>query len=154
MVKGDTVILDHINNARLYESLHPDFRTAFNFLIESDLAVLPDGRHDIDGDACFVVIARSSGRGRDGAKLEVHRKYIDIQFAIAGTDEIGWKPTPHCNLVDRPFDDAKDVALFVDSPDAWVALPPEAFAIFFPEDAHAPLGGQGHLHKAVVKLRV
>jgi beta-galactosidase beta subunit len=34
----------------------------------------------------------------------------------------------------------------------WVAVPPGSFAIFFPHDAHAPLGGEGRVKKAVVKV--
>jgi beta-galactosidase beta subunit len=33
-----------------------------------------------------------------------------------------------------------------------VAVPPAHFAIFFPEDAHAPLAGRGMLKKAIVKI--
>jgi len=146
------MILDHINNRRRYEALHPEFRTAFSFLEEADLAALPDGRHDIAGDRCFVVIARGPGRGREAARLEVHRKYIDIQFAIEGTDEIGWKPASRCTEIETPFDAERDAGLFADTPDAWLSLPPQTFVLFFPEDAHAPLGGKGYLHKAVIKI--
>ena len=146
------MILDHISNRDRYLDLHPAFRKAFSFLESPDFAALPDGRHEIEGDRCFVVISRGPGRGRQDAKLEAHRRYIDIQFAIDGTDEIGWKPTAQCSQVEMPFDAEKDVALFDDPPDAWVSLPPRTFAIFFPADAHAPLAGQGPLHKAVVKV--
>jgi len=148
------MILDHINNAGLYASLHRDFQAAFDFLNQADFSVLPNGHHEIQGDHSFVVIAHGPGRGRQDAKLEAHQKYIDIQFAIEGTDEIGWKPTSHCSQVTRPFDADKDAVLFADDPHAWIALPPKSFAIFFPEDAHAPLAGEGHLHKAVVKIKV
>ena len=98
------MILDHISNACRYLDLHPEFQRAFSFLEAADFAALPDGRHDIKGDKCFVVVARGPGRGRRDAKLEAHRQYIDIQFAIEGTDEIGWKPTPHCSQIELPFD--------------------------------------------------
>jgi biofilm protein TabA len=35
-----------------------------------------------------------------------------------------------------------------------VATPPGTFAIFFPEDAHAPMAGEGLIHKVVVKVAV
>jgi beta-galactosidase beta subunit len=33
-------------------------------------------------------------------------------------------------------------------------LQPGSFAIFFPEDAHAPLSSTGRVHKIVVKVAV
>jgi beta-galactosidase beta subunit len=35
-----------------------------------------------------------------------------------------------------------------------VSVPRGSFAIFFPEDAHAPLAGRGALTKAIVKIAV
>ena len=55
--------------------------------------------------------------------------------------------------IDGDFDDAeKDVMFFADRPDAWTAVGPGAFAVYFPSDAHAPLVGSGDLHKVVVKV--
>ena len=62
------MILDHISNAHRYFEMHPEFANAFGFLEASDLAALPDGRHDIKGDHSFVVIARKCG-GSTGANL-------------------------------------------------------------------------------------
>jgi len=31
------------------------------------------------------------GRAREAAKLECHRRYIDIQLVLEGVDEMGWK---------------------------------------------------------------
>ena len=148
------MILDRIENAKLYCTLHPSFAAAFEFLRRKDLATLPTGRHEIDGARIYALIEKKPGRGRTGAKMEVHRKHIDIQFAIAGTDEIGWKATGQCRQIQGEFDVEKDRAFYSDSADAWIALPPGTFAIFFPEDAHAPLAGAGELHKAVVKVAV
>ncbi|MCF7838677.1 MAG: YhcH/YjgK/YiaL family protein, partial [Candidatus Marinimicrobia bacterium] len=52
------------------------------------------------------------------------------------------------------WDDAKDCRLYTDACDAWVAIQPGQFAVFFPEDAHLPLVGRGRLHKVVVKVAV
>ncbi|UCE35860.1 MAG: YhcH/YjgK/YiaL family protein [Deltaproteobacteria bacterium] len=93
-------------------------------------------------------------RGRKNAKLEAHRQYIDIQFTVAGRDEIGWKPAARCTRHGQEYNEEKDVVFFSDEPDAWVATPAGTFGVFFPEDAHAPLGGTGPIHKVVVKVAV
>jgi biofilm protein TabA len=148
------VILDRLTNADLYGPLHARFPAAFRFLRQTDLTALADGQHEIDGRALFVSVESMAGRGRAGAKLEAHRRYIDIQVAIGCTDEIGLKPVAACRDVELDYDDGHDCSLFRDPPESWVVLPPGSFAVFFPDDGHAPLAGTGPLRKAVVKVLV
>jgi YhcH/YjgK/YiaL family protein len=148
------MILDRLEQAERYFPLHPGFAAAIDYVRRTDFSGLPTGRHGIDGDRLYLMLNRGPGKGRGGAQLESHRRYIDIQFTLSGTDEIGWKPTPTCASVTVPFDGAKDIGFFGDSPDAWVAVPPRSFLILYPEDAHAPMGGTGALEKAVLKVAV
>ena len=39
-------------------------------------------------------------------------------------------------------------------PASWIATPPGAFCIFFPEDAHAPLVSNGEIRKVILKIAV
>ena len=148
------MILDTLAHAARYAGMHPGFAPAFEFLATADLAALAPGRHEIDGDRLYVSVDHKDGRGEDGARLEAHRRYIDIQLTIGGEEEIGWAPLASCVAPDGPFDETKDIVFFGDTPSAWVKVPPGSFAIFFPEDAHAPLGGHGRLKKAIVKIAV
>ena len=137
-----------------YVHLHPSFERAFAFLRETDPASLATGRHEIDGDAIYVSVDHVDGRGRDGARLECHREHIDIQLTIDGHEQIGWKPLASCETPDGGFDPTRDLGFYRDRPDTWLVVPPGTFAIFFPEDAHAPLAGTGAVKKAIVKVRV
>ncbi len=148
------MILDRLDMAQRYCSLHPGFRPAFEFLRSADLAELSLGRHDVVGDRLFVLVARGVGQGRAGAKLETHRRYIDIQLALGSNDEIGWRPTSTCERIATPFDADKDIMFFADAPQTWLTLAPGNFVIFFPDDAHAPLAIDGELRKIVVKIAV
>ena len=149
------MIVDRLENYRRYVPLHALFAKAFDFLRDPRLAQLADGRHDIVGQQLFVLIARNAGRGRENAMLEFHRKHIDIQYVIGDEEDvIGWKPTRDCQRVSQPYDAEKDLGFFFDRPISWLAVPQGAFAVFFPEDAHAPLGVEGQVHKAVVKIAV
>jgi biofilm protein TabA len=147
------MILDRLANAQRYLSLHAGFPAALAFL-GGPLEHLPTGRQPIDGERLFVVMNREQGRGRAGAKLESHRKYIDIQLTLSGAEEIGWKPTGDCLPPEAPFSAERDIAFYPDRPESWFAVPPGSLAVFFPDDAHAPLGGTGPLVKAVVKVAV
>jgi biofilm protein TabA len=147
------MILDTLAAAKRYERLHLGFGAAFDFL-RSAPAGLVEGRHEIDGERLFAIVAKSAGRGRVGAKLEVHRRYIDIQYCAAGHDVIGWRAQIDCREPEGPFDESRDIQFFADGPAAWLDLPSGMFAIFYPEDAHAPLGGEGEVSKIVVKVAV
>lgn len=144
------MVLDQLTNASRYATLHPLFARAFAFL--ENVRTLPEGRHDIDGDRLYVLMQDADGKGHKAARLEAHRAYIDIQLTLEGIEEIGWSPLAACRPAD--FDSAKDIGFFDDRPHVWLTLPPAHFAIFFPSDAHAPLGGMGKLRKAVVKVAV
>ena len=148
------MVLDTLANADRYTVLHPAFARAFALLRNTDLDSLASGRHDVDGEDMFVILGRNDGRGRDGARLEAHRRYIDVQYTIHGDEEIGWSPLSACAAPAGAFDAARDILFFDDVPSSWLSVPRGSFAIFFPEDAHAPLGGRGALTKAVVKIAV
>lgn len=151
---GIILILDRLTEADRYSATHPGFAAAFHYLRTTDFTNMAAGRHEVDGDRMFVVINRQPGRGRDGAKFESHRRYIDVQFTISGTDEMAWRSLDSCSQPTGPFDEQKDFLLYKDPADTWIIVPPGSFAVFFPQDVHAPLGGTGDLVKAVMKVAV
>jgi biofilm protein TabA len=148
------MILDSFGQRDRYRLMHAGFAAAFDFAAAHDLAALAPGRHVIDGERLFVSIDHIDGRGRDRARLESHRRYIDIQLTIDGEEAIGWRALGDCRIPSALFDDQRDIGFYDDAPDSWLAVPPGRFAIFFPEDAHAPLGGTGLLKKAIFKIAV
>jgi YhcH/YjgK/YiaL family protein len=148
------MILDTLDHAMRYAPLHPRFPAAFEYLRSARLQDLAPGKHALDGDLLFVLLSHDPGRGREAARLESHRKYIDIQYVHQGNDLFGWKPVESCREIEMPYDPQRDLAFYRDTPDLWTPLPQGTFAIFYPEDAHAPLAGEGALVKAVVKIAI
>lgn len=146
------MILDTLACADRYAGLHPRFVQAFAFLRETDLETLEPGRHPIDGDALFAIVEDGPGRTREEAKLECHRRYIDIQLVLEGIDEMGWAPVATCVDPATDYDAARDIRFFNDAPSSWIATPPGSFCLFFPGDAHAPLVSSGSVRKVVVKI--
>ena len=148
------MLIDNLQNADRYSPLHPDFIGAFAFLRRVDVDRLPNGRHEIDGDRIYAIVSRDQGRGREQSLLEAHRRYIDIQFVVSGEECIGWLPLSDCKRVSSPYNADKDLEFFFDRPATWLVVSPGNFAVFYPEDAHAPLAAQGPIHKVVVKVAV
>lgn len=148
------MILDSLANADRYSTLYPLFARAFAYLRSTDLAALDSGRFNIDGDNLIAIFSKGQGKERNSAKLECHRRYIDIQYIISGNDEMGWKPLRDCKQPVSDFNTEKDIQFFNDAPETWVLAPTGAFCLFFPEDAHAPLVSSGEIHKVVMKIAV
>ncbi len=151
------MILDRLENADAYAALHPLFPMAFAALRR--LAVGPDwspGRRPLDAAApeAYVVVEVRDARGRADSPLEAHRRFIDIQLTVAGEEEIGWRPVAECAFPRGDFDVGRDIGFFADSPRVWLPVPAGYFAVFFPEDAHAPLAGRGALRKLIAKVPV
>ena len=148
------MILDRIENASRYFEAHKHLAKAFDYLAHHDLVALADGRYEIDGVRVYLIMAHSSGVGRQAARLEAHRRYVDIQIPLNTAETIGWRPTSLCRSVSQPYDEARDIEFFSDPPSKWITVEPGGFLLLLPSDAHAPLACQGQIHKAVFKLAV
>lgn len=144
------MISDSLQNASRLARHHPGFDKAFAYL-----AVCPrplTGRVELDGEKLFVVFSEHRGKSRADALLEAHRNYIDIHYCFEGRETIGWRAVRDCTSVRMPYDEATDLITFNDLPAFWSELTPGMFAIYFPEDAHAPMISDGVVMKAVVKV--
>lgn len=148
------MILSTLSQSDRYAALHPLFPRAFEYIRNTDLKSLAPGVYPIVGDDLLAIVEHMPGRTRAEAKLECHRRYIDIQLVLEGVDEMGWKALAECHDPVSDFSAEKDIRFFHDAPATWVATPPGAFCIFFPEDAHAPLVGTGKIRKVIFKIAV
>jgi YhcH/YjgK/YiaL family protein len=148
------MILAKLTEADRYAPLHPLFARAFEYLRSTDLSALAPGIHTIQGNQLFAIVEDCTGRSRAEAKLECHRRYIDIQLVLEGVDEMGWKPLAECLDPATDHDEARDIRFFNDTPASWIATPSGSFCMFFPDDTHAPLVSAGRIRKVVVKIAV
>lgn len=148
------MIIDHIENAARYESLHPSFKIAFNYLKQSNKESL-DGLVDENAGVKFFPY-KGEGKTKKVSleTFECHDKNIDIQLCITGTEGFFWKPRAKCVQENGEYDEEKDVRFFNDEPDTYFELQANQFVIFFPEDVHAPMISNQNLDKIVVKVLV
>ena len=148
------MILSNIAQSGRYAALHPLFPRAFDYIRNTDLFNLAPGRYDILGEDLIAIVEHLPGKTREIAKLEAHRRYIDIQLVLDGSEEMGWKPLADCHNPVSEHSMEKDIRFFHDAAASWIAVPPDHFCIFFPEDAHAPLVGSGTIRKVIFKIAV
>ncbi|OGS91228.1 MAG: hypothetical protein A2Z95_01855 [Gallionellales bacterium GWA2_60_18] len=146
------MIFASLSQSSRYAALHPLFQRAFDHIRDTDLYSLAPGRYPLAGDDLIAIVEHSPGKTREMAKLEAHRRYIDIQLVLEGVEEMGWKPLADCLNPVSEHNGEKDIRFFHDAPASWVAVPPDHFCIFFPEDAHAPLVAAGNIRKVIFKV--
>jgi len=151
------MIIDKIENLKLYESLLPRLTKIASLLNAEDFTTKELGRYDVDGDELYYIIASYETSPVSHCKLETHKKYIDVQIVLAGHEFIGY--TPLQNLaVESEYDAEKDCA-FYKYPEklSLIDFKPGMFAVFFEDDAHMPAiqaGNSQEILKVVFKIAV
>ena len=148
------MILDSLENRARYYALNPRLEKAFDYLLSTDLGALPAGRHAIDGDDVFINVMDVDLKRPADAKLEIHDRYLDIQVLVKGEREaFGWSQRDRVTRPLGAFDVQKDIRFYDDVPQTYYEVTPGQFTLLFPEDAHAPMVGEGTIRKVIVRVR-
>jgi biofilm protein TabA len=150
------MIIDTLLNAERYFCVHPLFAKAFEYIKLQNLETIEPGKYEIDSDKLRAIVSNKPGMtaAESAAKFECHDKYIDIQLCIQGKEQIGWKPRNTCTQQKGEYNPEKDVVFYNDTPDMYFQLTNHQFAIFYPDDVHAPMIGEGEIKKLVIKVKI
>ena len=133
---------------------NPNYLKAVECIAETDLGELELGKHFLDGDNLFGNIVDSQMKTPEQARLEVHDKYIDIQVPLDKEESFGVKPRRECVDPDGEFNEEKDILFYKDKDWTTVTIKPGEAITFDTDTAHAPLIGEGTIHKAIFKVKV
>jgi YhcH/YjgK/YiaL family protein len=147
------MIIDRITNVDLYSSLSPRIKRAFDYIQQTDLAALAVGKYEIDGENLFVIVQEYTTKPKDRSKWEAHRRYIDVQYIIRGTEQIGYTHVGSLSPTGA-HDVAKDIRFFSGDGD-FLTLPEGTFMLLLPKDAHMPgiaVDAPSPVKKAVFKI--
>ena len=147
------MIKDELKNYSCYVNCNSHFEKAFEFLLKGDFECCRGKRFEIDGTNVYAESGEFKLRSLKDAPLEAHDRYIDIQYCIKGEEDFGWSERKDCT-VRQPYDNERDIVFFDAAKSVSFSLVGGEFAIFYPEDAHAPLVGEGTVEKIVVKVKV
>ena len=154
------MIIDDIGSFGRYLGLNPLFPAVEEFLRTARFDALPTGITRIQGDDLYINVQQAPPKTRQEARFESHRRMIDIQVPLEGSEEYGW--TPLHALPEGTYDEASDMAMHdptaqdsaTDLAQLYFTLHKGQFAIFFPEDGHAPAITPTGLRKVIIKVRV
>lgn len=149
------MITDTIQNAENYYKLGENFQKGFEFLKNTDLKNLENGKYQIDGENVFVSVQDYTTKPESEGKFEAHKKYADIQFIIKGEEKIGYTNIQNCTP-STFYDDTNDI-VFLEGSGDFITARENTFLIFLPQDAHMPCiltDSPGYVKKAVVKVKI
>lgn len=147
------MVIDTLHSLPRYVALHPLFADVLDFLQHNALDLLPEGRHDIIPGSLYVNIELCQPKDAEQAVLESHRRMIDIQIPITSPETYGYSPV--AMLREEPYDSGRDIIFYPhDNIPTLLSLQPGQFAIFFPEDGHAPAVTPQAMRKAIFKVKL
>jgi YhcH/YjgK/YiaL family protein len=160
------MILDTIDNWKNYTGLNERITRGLEWLAHEDLDAMTDGKYEIDGRNLHVSVQHNSLKPIDKGRWEAHRKYIDIQYMVTGSEVMGYCPAKILQIAGQ-YNEEKDVLFFEEKLEAGSSFIVHAkmFAVFFPQDAHmpslsirtpadSPIEGAETVRKIVLKVAV
>lgn len=148
------MIVDTLDTFAAHTSTHPLFGQAFDFLINTDFSKIDPGTFVLVEGKLTATLMDVTGKQPEEAKLEAHRRFIDIQLVVDGSDTMGWSPLASCSHEVAGYDAEKDVVFYSDPVSTYIKVHPGQFVVFYPTDVHAPCIGEGTIRKVVVKVLV
>ena len=149
------MIVDSLQNAAKFFSLHTKFKEAFDYVNQNDISKLEEGAFEIaEGLKVIVIVGEGTTKEESIKGFECHDQNIDIQISIKGPETFAWKPREKCVSPNGEFSDERDVRFFHDKPDMFFELQEKQFAILFPTDVHAAMIGEGTIKKIVIKVKI
>lgn len=143
------MIVDDIENLAKYKIIPQkvvDFLTGLTSDTES-------GHFEID-ETSYANVDIYNTKSVDACKFEAHKKYIDIQMLLKGSEELDIINVNELK-VSEEYDEKRDVMFFNSSQKSsdMLFLTPGKFVLIYPHEAHRPQMGDGSsVKKVVVKI--
>ena len=149
------MVIDSLHHSQMYAGLSQRIGRALDWLRVTDLTAVPIGRHEIDGDALFVLVQDITTKPLEQGVWEAHRRYLDIHAPLTGDENFGYAPLEALEVT-QAYDEAKDFCLLRGA-GTLQRVSPGMFVLVWPQDAHMPgiaLGAPQAVRKVVIKALV
>ncbi|MGC9933438.1 YhcH/YjgK/YiaL family protein [Priestia aryabhattai] len=146
------MIIDLIENLDEYRSINPKLSIGLEKLngVEIDY----NKRFDFDGG--YLFFQEGTTNPIDEGTFEAHKKYMDIQIVLDGSEYVAWAPINQL-VVDIEYNAEKDVVRFNGSPKEIMKINKGMAYICLPHDGHKALK---HINqatkykKAIIKIEI
>lgn len=149
------MICDIVENIELYKGLGERIYKGLTLLRDTDFSTMEAGKYPVDGDNLFMMIQTYTTKPLETAYCEAHKKYIDIQCMLEGSEWIGVAPLEDMNG-ERVKDSRPEGDIwFYDGDFMPIYMKAGRFAMLYPNDAHAPAIANGEptpVRKVIIKI--
>lgn len=149
--------INKINDLLPYVSLR--LGKALAYLRDTDFENLPDGEIEIEGRNIYATLNTYKTEPRCLKKPEAHKKYIDVQFLIKGTEIIGVSPLQDDSKVLENYEIDRDLLFYEnDVTEKSYILKEKELMVIFPWELHIPgcdvEGYSNTVRKLVIKVKI
>jgi biofilm protein TabA len=146
------VIIDLIENLDEYRSLNPKIARGLEKLNEVEI----DYKKRFDFDGGYLFFQEGTTNPIDEGTFEAHKKYMDIQIVLDGSEYVAWAPINQL-VVDVEYNAEKDVVRLNGSPETIIKINKGMAYICLPHDGHKALkyiDQATKYKKAVIKIEI
>ena len=147
------MVVDSLENLEKYVSLNPLFPHIAEFLKSTDLRKIELKEFILKENDLIATVVQTTPKTKEEAKLETHRKYIDIHIPLSDIEIMGYAPEKDCLPANAPYDAEKDITFFGATVMDYITVKPGMFTIFFPQDGHAPAISSKGVKKIIIKIK-
>ncbi len=148
------MIIDKLQQASLYYNLGERMTKGLQYLRTNDFMKIADGQYEIEGLNIFAIVTSYTTRTIAEARLEAHKRYIDIHLIVSGKETMYFAPAESLKVIEN-YTPEKDI-MHLSGDSIPLTLPAGYFAVFFPTDAHMPaiqVNGPAAVKKVVIKIK-
>ena len=151
------MILDQLESSLIYAGLGKKIAIGLRLLNEDSVCNAAPGKYEVDGENLFYIVDEYETKPVQEGRLEIHRKYLDIQYIVSGEECIGVAPLEGLTE-ETVYDGKRDLAFYKFEPSmSKLHMKQGMFAIFWPNEPHMPgrsINRTEMVKKIVVKIRM
>jgi YhcH/YjgK/YiaL family protein len=149
------MIIDRIENATRYYALGSGIAEALEYIKNNDLSSIASGSYEISKDKVRMIVNEYEQNCTDRVRMEAHRKNIDVQYWVNGSELMGYAPLQTQKVLE-PYNEEKDCGHYA-ADASFSKLEPGMFGIYFPTDLHTAVADEqcdSKVRKIVFKVVV
>lgn len=147
------MIVDKISNIMQYEPMLNNLKKGMDAI--AALGENPElGRYEFDGG--YFMVQKGLTKPMEEGTFEAHRKYVDVQMVIEGSEELAWHDIADLSTA-IPYNPEKDQERFTGTFEHVMKISAGMFYAAFPKDGHKAISHtaqQQSYTKIVLKLPV
>lgn len=146
------MIIDKLNNIRFYAGLLPYLENGLKAIEAMEKPEV--GRYEFEGG--YFMVQKGTTNPLENGNFEVHRKYIDVQIILEGSEEMAWNTLADLTPA-IAYNPETDAEFLSGKFDHVMEITTGMFYAVFPEDGHKPGSHTEKAHdytKIVIKLPV